>query len=176
MVDRSSTKLILILVLMFISNTVLADVRIFNLNSYKELPSAGQSMELFFEVEAAAEGEEYYLLSNLDDQSSMLSPAIKEPIDTGIKLRFDLPAPILTLSYSLIVKRGLEIVAGSDTIKLERDCFPVLGAPTVTVVDATSSEQAETLFRQAKKLENDFANYSQIFFQLDHLKGVLEKE
>lgn len=171
MVDRSCTKLILTLAFLFITNSVLADVRIFNLNSYKELPSAGESMELFFEVENAEEGEDYYLLSNLDDQSSMLSPAVKDKTASGVKLRFDLPAPILSLSYSLIVKRGLEIVAGSDNVKLERDCFPVLGSASVKVENAN----AEDLFRQAKSLESDFANYSQIFFQLDHLKNVLKK-
>ncbi len=176
MVDHSCTKLILTLLILLITNTVLADVRIFNLNSYEELPSAGQSMELFFEVENAEAGEEYYLLSNLDDQSSMLSPAVKDQTDTGVKLRFDLPAPILSLSYSLIVKSGLEIVAGSDTVKLERDCFPILGSANSKAESVGSSAQAEDLFRQAKSLENDFANYSQIFFQLDYLKDVLKKE
>ncbi|MEX0595163.1 MAG: hypothetical protein WD512_01605, partial [Candidatus Paceibacterota bacterium] len=149
---------------------------IYNLNPYSELPPAGQSMELFFEVEGLEKGEEYYLISNLDEQSSMLNPAIQEPTSSGIKLRFDLPAPILSLSYSLIVKRGLQIVAGSDTVKLERDCFPILGNAKIDPPASGSSKSTADFFRQAKNLENDFANYSQIFLQLDYLKTVLKEK
>lgn len=176
MVDRTVAKLIIIFITFFVANFALAEVLIYNLNPYSELPEAGQSMELFFEVEGLEAEEEYFLISNLDEQSSMISPAIVEKTELGVKLRFDLPAPILSLSYSLIVKRGLQIVAGSANVKLERDCFPVLGTLSTDDSGENTGTSSEELYRQAKTLENDFANYSQVFMQLDHLKTVLEKK
>ena len=174
MVYRSLAKLIIFSIFLVLSNFVSAEIRIFNLKPYTELPNAGQGMELFIEVEGIQSEEEYYLISNIDQQSSMLKPATQEKTAAGVKLRFDLPAPILSLSYNLIVKKGLEIIAGSDTVSLARECFPILGNIKVDSTNANETDDSDILFRQAKNLEDDFANYSQIFLQLDYLKTVLK--
>ena len=177
MVCSTVKKLILLFSSLLITNLLWADLVITSASNYQELPAVGESMEVFFEVERAEEGTEFFLLTTLDDQSSMLEPAIKEDQSAQLKLRFDIPAPILSLRYSLIVKKGTEIIAGTETTKLQRSCFPILGeyAPNDKAI-ANSVEQTSDLFRHAKKLENDFANYEQIFMQLEHLRTVLEKK
>lgn len=165
-------QLLMFWVFLLVSFQVQAEVLIVeNSKEVDVLPSPGDLTKIEYTVSSNNTKYQYFLLSNFDQQSSFLKPVATERIADGLRLTFELPAPLVDLQYQLLVKQGAHIVAQSEVQKVSRDCLPQVNLEDIEAKDDLTAQY----LAEAKQLETDYQNLMQAKLQLNRLRELIYK-
>ena len=167
------STLVLLLVSFLIPLALSAETAITEPSPPKELQLPGQMMQISFQVQEPASQASYFLLTSLDNQSTLLKPSSERKSDSGIVLNFKFPAPILTLEYFILAQKQEKVIYQSPVKSLERNCIPKLDDYFDVDSKTAKSSAAKQLLSNTKELENDFSNYQSSTEQLEDLINLM---